>query len=471
MFRIRLKLSFSPFEILNWKKELLCVMGIGFSIVILSACNLEKENPDFRPCTLTELGCVSQEVCNGVDDDQDGQTDENSGGLCVSQNTLIIDGQGPDGIGGFGRSITSVGDLDGDGYEEVVIGSTRTREEIALRGQASPGRIVLVNGSTYEVIWGIEEEGDFGFSLASGDFNGDGQIEIAVGSPSARTSNGIGRVNFIDTEKNLISSLNSSSDAGLGFWITTAPQDGLDLLLASEPQRDSSEGMSSGRVIMVSLDDEGNRIPHLDLFGEPNQRIGERVISLSDLNEDGVPELLMTTWQEEDDNEERQVWLRDGSTLDRLKRYYLGNNTDGSLGESMGWGSFIGSDEPLIAFGAPRVKSEDQDLTLGYVYLLNQEGQGKGKDFNPQDDLEYGSYMTHFPLNGENAGTSALVISGKGFVRVIGSTLDSSESVDFNFDCLEKMVLASSKGPDPRGLYHIWATCPSSQTVYTLFAR
>jgi hypothetical protein len=307
--------------------------------------------------------------------------------------------------------------------------------------------------------------------LASGDFNGDGEIEIAVGSPSARTSNGIGQVNFIDLDKNLISSLNSSSDAGLGFWITTAPQEGLDLLLASEPERDSTEDSSAGRVIMVALDEEGNRIPYLDLFGGSNQRIGERVISLSDLNDDGVPELLMTAWQEEEDDEERQVWLVNGSTLRRIKRYFLGNNTDGSLGESMSWGPFIGSNESLIAFGAPRVKSEEQEDTFGYIYILNQEGQGKGKNFVPQDNLEYGSYMTHFPLSGDALGTEALVVSGQGFVRVIGATLDGSESIDFSFDCLEKMVLASSQKPDPSGRYHIWAACPSSQTIYTLFAR
>ena len=47
------------------------LVGLGLSGIGLSACDLEKSNPDFRPCTLTEAGCISKEVCNGIDDDQE----------------------------------------------------------------------------------------------------------------------------------------------------------------------------------------------------------------------------------------------------------------------------------------------------------------------------------------------------------------------------------------------------------------
>ena len=124
---------------------LMCLFSMSFGLVWLNGCSLEKDNPDFRPCSLEENGCSSREICNGIDDDLDGQVDEASSTLCVSQNTTLINGQGPEGIGGFGRSLLSMGDLNEDGYEELLVGSSRTRQEITLRGQPRPGRIVLID--------------------------------------------------------------------------------------------------------------------------------------------------------------------------------------------------------------------------------------------------------------------------------------------------------------------------------------
>ena len=103
--------------------------------------------------------------------------------------TLLIDPSGADGDV-FGCSVASVGDVNSDGYDDIVIGAFR------YPGGASYGQAYLFFGGP-----AIDEEADlvlsppsggtgqFGFSVASaGDFNGDGYADIIVGARGAVAS-------------------------------------------------------------------------------------------------------------------------------------------------------------------------------------------------------------------------------------------------------------------------------------------
>ena len=124
------------------------------------------------------------------------------------------------GIGGsphefayFGRSLAS-GDFDGDGFDDLAIG---VPNDNSRRGdiQWAAGAVNVIYGSstgltaTGSQVWtqssggigGSPEEGDyFGTSLASGDFDGDGFADLAVGVPGEdfRAIANAGAVNVID---------------------------------------------------------------------------------------------------------------------------------------------------------------------------------------------------------------------------------------------------------------------------------
>lgn len=89
----------------------------------------------------------------------------------------------------FSASLAAAGDVDGDGYDDIVVGAPAHTSASALQGE---GAVYLYRGDFYGLLttpdWmakGGGQGANLGQSLASGDVDGDGRQDVIAGAPKS----------------------------------------------------------------------------------------------------------------------------------------------------------------------------------------------------------------------------------------------------------------------------------------------
>ena len=241
---------------------------------------------------------------------------------------LTIDGK----IGGdqFGNSVDGIGDINGDGYPDVVVGAPQPN----LVGLS--GYVKVVSGKDGKLlarINGAKIMDRFGFSVSgAGDVNNDGTPDMLVGAPEAQK--GLGTVTIISgkTFAPLHTFVGLKYNDRFGWAVdggTDVNGDGRPDILVGARSEDRPH-VDNGAVHLFSgKDTKLLRVFAGDATGD---WFGSSVSFGGDVNKDGTPDILVGARFAKGTGSASVFSGKDGSRLD----VFYGDSKNDAFGASIG---------------------------------------------------------------------------------------------------------------------------------------
>ncbi len=315
-------------------------------------------------------------------------------GGTLLDNTPDVTISGSTNVENLGAAVSSAGDVNGDGYSDVIVG--------AYQFNIATGRAMiyyggnLMNNVADVTLTGKQIHDNFGQSVAgAGDINGDGFDDVVVGayqSDAGGVDAGSASVFFGGTTMDIVADnffTGKSSLDGFGCSIATGfdfNDDGYSDFVVGAYKNDQG-GSDAGAAYLYTNTVNSTQISMLTIPGSvPSQRLGWSISHAGDLNGDGFDDIV------------------------------AGN------------GDFL-SNQPALVFFGSRFMDRIPDVNLyGSEFVSYRVSSAGDVNNDGYDDIITSDPFN--PTNGTNAGAAFIFLGGSGMAGIPAVTFYGVSSED-----------------------------------------
>jgi hypothetical protein len=281
------------------------VDGDGYEDVLIGSCVSNDVSPGYGVILYGQQANMSGSYLLN----QLGMDDSGASESIVS--AIFI---GDDNGDGFGEHLASAGDVNGDGLGEILFGahlgfSTDNGAAHLLYGDETQLTDIYSTGDTSSYVYGAMLEHQGGSLGSAGDMNGDGYEDFIIGAPESNTNRGYVDI-FLGSSTELTGELNvdvtifgESDNDFFGEYILRAGDlnsDGFGDILIGAPGNENLGsvhifyGPLTGSIDLSASGESSGKISGQTLSTGLNTNFG-KVMALADINANGENDILIAS--------------------------------------------------------------------------------------------------------------------------------------------------------------------------------
>ncbi len=340
----------------------------------------------------------------------------------------------------FGRAASTAGDVNGDGYADVIVGApgyddlnTNQGAGYVYHGSASG-----LGAAPWWTASPLFDDGaEFGTAVATaGDVNGDGYADVVIGAPGFSNPGGGDAFVYTGSATGVRSSSHWSYGLGqdgaqFGFSLATAGDvngDGFSDLIAGAPYLDAPSTDEGKAFLFLGGSDVPTSVAWSLEGGQPEAQLGFSVASAGDVNGDGFSDVIIGA-PVYDNGEENEgiAYVYHGSPTgpgtNSAAWIAEGNQPHAVFGSVVaGAGDVNGDGFADVIVGAPGYDDSGENGGRAYVYLGSAEGLASSAAWIKEGGQPSASFGWAVDAAGD--------VNGDGFADVIVGAPESGDDFE-----------------------------------------
>ncbi len=301
---------------------------------------------------------------------------------------VILEGEGTDNY--FGISVSGAGDVNSDGYDDIIIGAhyydLHTGRAYLYYGSASMDSLVdlIMTGE------GIYDH--FGYSVSgAGDVNNDGYDDVIVGAYGYNDSTGRAYIYFGGSSMNNIADVTMNGENTKDYFGVSVSgagdvnNDGYDDVIVGAPFYNDS----TGRAYIFYGGSTMNNVADVTVDGEAtHNHFGWSVSDAGDVNNDNYDDVIVGAYRYNSQTGRAYVYFG-GSAMNNIADVtFTGEGTSNNFGWSVSGAGDVNNDgysDVIVGAGGYN------DIGRAYIYLggsamdivadVTMDGEGLGNEF------------------------------------------------------------------------------------------